>query len=120
MTRYSAIRNITTGTTLAGRARHATSYWARFAGLMLRSPLAPGEALVIQPCSSIHMMFMRFSIGAVFYDADLRVTRVARRVRPWIGFAFGGRGAKGVIEVPLEAASGVEPGHQLAFEPAGE
>ena len=117
MARTSLIRDDATGKTLAGGARHATSPWARFAGLMLRSRLNPGDGLVIQPCSSIHMMFMRFSIDAVFFDADLRVTRVGRRVRPWIGLAFGGKGARGVIELPVGAADGVEPGHQLAFEP---
>jgi len=116
MPRTSLIRNVTTGATVASSARHATSHWARFAGLMLRSRLEPGAGLVIQPCSSIHMMFMRFSIDAVFYDSDLRVTRVARRVRPWIGIAFGGKGAKGVIELPVGAAAHIEPGNQLAFE----
>jgi len=117
MHRISLIRNDSTGATVASSASHATSHWARFAGLMLRSRLDPGAGLVIQPCSSIHMMFMRFSIDAVFYDSDRRVTRVARRVRPWIGLAFGGKGAKGVVELPAGAADGVEPGHQLSFDP---
>ena len=120
MARTSAIRDLDSATTLAGTARHATSAWARFRGLMLRSRLDHGAALVIQPCSSIHMMFMRFSIDAVFYDRDLKVTRVARRVRPWIGIAFGGKGAKGVIELPVGAAENVEPGHQLVFEDAAD
>lgn len=62
------------------------------------------------------MMFMRFAIDAVFFDRDLRVTRVHRKARPWVGLAFGGRGAYGVIELPVGAASGVEPGDQLAFD----
>jgi uncharacterized membrane protein (UPF0127 family) len=62
------------------------------------------------------MMFMWFAIDAVFYDANGRVTKVARRVRPWMGLAFGGRGSRGVIELPVGAASGVEPGHTLRFE----
>ncbi len=82
---------------------------------MLRSTPAPGEALDIRGDSSIHMMFMRFPIDAVFYDADLNVTKVARHMRPWTGLAFGGRGTKGVIELASGAAEGVEPGHQLRF-----
>ena len=83
---------------------------------MLRRSLQEGEGLVLRPCGSIHMMFMLISIDAIFFDRDLRVTRVARRVRPWIGIAFGGKGAKGVIELPVGAAQGVEPGHQLVLQ----
>ena len=72
---------------------------------------------MLRPCGSIHMMFMLLPIDAVFFDRDPRVTRVSRHVRPWVGLAFGGRGAKGVVELPVGAANGVKPGHQLALEP---
>lgn len=110
------IRDVTRGVDLVSRGRVADNPWTRFRGLMLRAPLRPGEGLVIQPCGSIHMMFMRFTIDAVFFDKDARVTKVARGVRPWIGLAFGGKGAKGVIELPKGAAANVEPGDQLEFE----
>ncbi len=111
----TVIENKTTGAVVADHATSATNPWTRFRGLMLRSALGPGEGLIIRPCSSIHMMFMRFPIDAVFFDKDQRVTKVARNVRPWRGLAFGGRGAKCVIELPLGAAAGIEAGHQLAF-----
>jgi uncharacterized membrane protein (UPF0127 family) len=104
-----------TGDVVAAHARLADNPWTRFRGLMLHGRLGEGEGLDIRPCSSIHMMFMLFSIDAVFYDREGKVTKVARRVRPWIGLAFGGRGAKGVVELPVGAAAGVEPGHQLEF-----
>lgn len=100
---------------LIERLEVAISWWARFRGLMMRRELLPGSALRIEPCGSIHMMFMRFPIDAVFYDADHRVTRVARRLRPWTGIATGGRGARGVIEMPAGAADGIEPGMLLEF-----
>jgi len=103
------------GVELADAATEATSPWGRFRGLMLRSSLAPGEGLVIRPCGSIHMMFMRFPIDAVFFDRDGRVTKVAHNVRPWIGLAFGGRGAKGVVELPAGAARSVAQGQRLDF-----
>ena len=109
----ATITNITTGEAIAPRADIADSYWARFRGLMLRRRLSTGEGLDIRPCGSIHMMFMLFPIDAVFYDNDLRVTKVSRRVLPWVGIAFGGKGAKGVIELPTGAAATTEPGHQL-------
>src|SRR4029079_2653310 len=89
-----------TGEPLVEDLRRATSAWARFRGLMLAAPLPPGGALKMRPCGSIHMMFMRFAIDAVFFDEQLRVTKVGHRVRPWIGLAFGGRGGKGGLAVP--------------------
>lgn len=106
----------TAGAPVATAAAEATSVFSRFRGLMLKSRLAPGAALVIRPCGSIHMMFMRFAIDAVFFDRDQRVTRVARGVRPWIGMAWGGRGAAGVIELPRGAAANTAPGNQLRFD----
>jgi len=106
------------GTTLA-RVSQAHSLWRRTRGLMLRAPLEQGEGIDIRPCGSIHMMFMRFAIDAVFYDRSFRVTKVARGVRPWIGIAFGGKGAWGVIELSAGAAPGVRPGDVLAFSPLG-
>ena len=102
-----------TGATLVADLRVAKSPWARFRGLMLAAPLPRGAGLDINPCGSIHMMFMRFAIDAVFYDREGRVTKVGRRVRPWIGLQFGGKGAKGVLEVPVGAAQGVVAGDML-------
>ncbi len=100
---------------VASQVRFATNMWTRFRGLMLRSRLEPGEGLAIEPCASIHMFFMRFSIDAVFYTRDHRVTKVRHNVRPWIGIAFGGPGARGVVELAAGAASGVSAGDQLVF-----
>ena len=111
------LRNATTGLVVGDNVDYARSVVARTRGLMMRKGLAAGSGLVIHPCGSIHMMFMRFPIDAVFYDRDGRVTKVARNVRAWSGLAFGGRGAKGVVELPVGAAAGIESGHQLEFAP---
>ena len=105
-----------TGEEIAGRVRVADNPWTRFRGLMLAPPLAAGEGLFIRPCGSIHMMFMRFRIDAVFLDRDNRVTSVARSLPCWRGLAFGGRGAKAVVELPVGAAQYVRPGQALRFE----
>ncbi len=108
------IEDLTTGRTVASEARVAANPWTRFRGLMLRKELEPGEALDIRGDSSIHMMFMRFPIDAIFYDADFRVTKVVRALPRWRGIAFG-RGAKGVVELRAGDADGVEAGHELRF-----
>lgn len=109
-----------TGIVLAVKVAEAHGLWSRTRGLMFRRRLEPGEGIDIRPCSSIHMMFMRFPIDAVFYDRDYRVTRVARSVRPWLGIAFGGRGAWGVIELGSGQANPVMAGDVLVFAPVCE
>lgn len=100
---------------LAAEVRLARSVLERTRGLMFSRGLPAGTALDIRPCNSIHMMFVRFPIDAVFYDRNGTVTKVARRVRPWTGMAFGGRRARGVVELPCGAADGVRDGDTLEF-----
>jgi uncharacterized protein len=107
------IADATAGVVLVEGAKEATTAWSRFRGLMFRARMGPDDGLVIRPCGSIHMMFMRFRIDAVFFNEDLKVTKVAHRVPTWRGLAFGGRGAKGVIELPAGRAEKVESGNQL-------
>ena len=108
-------RDTTTGRVIALDLEYATNLWTRFRGLMLRRELRAGHGLLIRPCSSIHMMWMRFPIDAVFVSASGRVTGVSRNVHPWWGFARGGRDTDAVLELRVGAAAGVEAGHQLDF-----
>ena len=107
------LRDATTGTVIATHLVVADHFWARFRGLMLRRELPLGEGLLIRPGTSIHMMFMRFPIDAIFCDKNHRVTSVAHSLRPWTGLAFGKSGAKYVIELPVGAAADVAAGHQM-------
>ena len=63
----------------------AESWWARFKGLMLRSPLSPGQGLFLKSTNSIHMCFMRFAIDAVYFDSSMTIVKIVRRLHPWIG-----------------------------------
>lgn len=98
------------------RATIAVSYWSRFWGLMGRRTLGEEEGLLIEPCSSIHTMFMRFSIDVIFLDKEHRVVKVAT-VPPFR--AALGRGSHAVLEVPAGTAerNGLEVGDALSFTP---
>ena len=91
------------GTPVADRVELATGPWSRFCGLMFRRELPPGRALVLRPCSSVHMFFMRFAIDAVFVDAEGRVVRVYSALRPW-RMTWVVRRAKACIELPAGTA----------------
>ncbi len=73
----------------------ADSFWRRFLGLMGREKIDFCHAMLLYPCSSIHMCFMRFSIDAVYlkHRKDQRgsdiwqVIRVVQSLRPWLGIS---------------------------------
>jgi uncharacterized membrane protein (UPF0127 family) len=83
-------------------------------GLLGRRSLAADEGLLIRPAGSIHMLFMRFAIDAVFCDRDLRVVAIRRGLRPW-RFAAA-KGAHVVVELAEGAAAGVDVGDRLSIE----
>lgn len=43
---------------------------------------------MLAPCNSIHMLFMRFAIDAVFLDKEYRIKKIAAKIRPWMGMAW--------------------------------
>jgi len=69
---------------------------------MWQRSLPQGEGLIIDPCNSVHTMFMRFPIDVVFVDKDGRVIKVTEGLKPFR--AAVGRGSRWVIEMPSGAA----------------
>ena len=111
------IVNVSKGTTVAGQARKAESFWARLVGLMGRSGMEEGEGLLLAPCASVQTLFMRFPIDVIFVDRDARVVKVAPALRPF-RLALGGRGARETLEVTAGTAarSDTAVGDRLAVE----
>ena len=111
------ISNETRGTELATAANAARGYFSRMVGLLGRSSLAPGEALVIEPCSSVHTAFMRFSIDVIYVDRSGQVTKVVPGLRPF-RVSAGHGGARSVIELPTGTIgrTNTAPGDRLAFQ----
>lgn len=91
---------------------------ARMRGLLGRSDLPAGEGVLLRPASSIHTLFMRFAIDAVFLDRDLRVVEVRSALPAWRMARK--RGAKAVLELRAGEARrrGIEVGDVLAIEHA--
>ena len=109
------IRNETRGGVLAERAFRAAGFLERGLGLLARPPLRQGEALWLDPCGGVHTCGMRYSIDVVFLDRSLRVTGIARAVRPW-RIALAPRGTRSVLELPSGGAAGLERGDRVAPE----
>jgi uncharacterized membrane protein (UPF0127 family) len=75
----------------------ANGILSRGLGLLGRRFLSPEEGLLIEPCSSVHTFFMRFTIDVVFLDLENRVVRI-RTLEPF-RYAMGASGAKKVLEL---------------------
>ena len=85
----------------------------RMRGLLGRSGLADDEGILLRPAGSIHTLFMRFPIDAVFLDGDDVVIGIAPDIAPWR--TAGRRGAKAVIELASGACArrGISAGDKL-------
>jgi uncharacterized membrane protein (UPF0127 family) len=112
----TAAINVTKGVAIASELEVATSFAARSQGLLGRAGLKPDTGLLIDPCSSIHMWFMRFPIDVIFLDKKNRVVGLRRNVKPW-GMAWSWRGAK-TIELPVGviASTRTQLGDIVAFQ----
>lgn len=77
------IRNADRDSVLATSERWATTVSDRTRGLLDSEGLEPGEALVISPCTSVHMFGMRFSLDVVFVRKDGVVVRAISGLKPW-------------------------------------
>lgn len=110
------MKNETRGTTIATEVHLADSFLKRLRGLLFRTHLPAGHALVIDETNSIHMFFMLFSIDVIFTDDDGMVTAVFPHRRPF-SFPIWSWKATHAVELPVGsiAASGTQPGDQLSW-----
>jgi uncharacterized membrane protein (UPF0127 family) len=95
---HHVLVNSRNGAVVARTIETAFDSESRNRGLLGRDAFPAGSALILAPCSSIHMFFMRFAIDAAFVDRQGRILRVAANLRPWrIAIALR---AYAVIELP--------------------
>jgi uncharacterized membrane protein (UPF0127 family) len=113
------VRNETRGAVLAERAEKADNMLARAIGLMGRSGLPEGGGLIIDPCKSITMFFMRFPIDVVFVDRDGKVVHLIHGIKPWRNSRIVGR-SRLVVELPAGtlAASDTQTGDEIDVSPS--
>ncbi len=119
MPRHVGVRNATRDTVIADRARVASSLGDRMVGLLATPQVLPGEGLLIERTSSIHMFFMRYPIDVVFFDKNGRVTKLVHQLKPWRIVPWA-PGARDCLELRAGALDGTETqvGDQLEIRDA--
>lgn len=82
----------------------ADTFFKRLRGLIGRKSLPLEHGLMIVPCNSIHMLFMRFAIDAVFIDKNFVIKKIAANLQTWTGISFC-IGAWAVVEMKAGESS---------------
>ncbi len=55
--------------------------------------------MLLTPCNSIHMMFMNYSIDAIFLDKHNKVCAIYKNLKPWFGITKIHKDANSVLEL---------------------
>jgi uncharacterized membrane protein (UPF0127 family) len=115
--------NRTRGTYLGVNVQVANSFRARLLGLLAHRDLRFGDGVWLVPCNSVQTFGMRYPIDVVFLDAERRVVRVVRGVRPG-RVVWPVPGAHSALELPAGVVHSSETrvGDVIEFvsEPADE
>lgn len=77
------VMNASKNIVLVDNCRTADTFISRFLGLMGKPCLPSDSGLVITPCNSIHMFFMRFPLDVVFVDRNNTVVSLVENIKPW-------------------------------------
>ena len=63
--------------------RQADTFWLRLRGLLFTRTLPPREALLLNPCNSVHMFGMFYSLDIVYLDEDMRIVKTVPDLPPF-------------------------------------
>ncbi len=98
------IRNVSKNTVIAEKCEIADNFLSRFLGLMFKNELPEGNGLLITPCNSIHMFFMKFPLDIIFIDKEYNIVHLIENIKPW-KFSEIIWSSNSVIELPTGAIS---------------
>ncbi len=106
------------GAMIANRCIHAQDALSRLVGLLNHKELKSGEAMLIEPCSQVHMFFMRFSIDVLFLSRDKEVVGIEENLKPWRWSSIYWK-AKKALELPsgTRKTLNLMQGQRLEIEP---
>ena len=109
-------RDAASGRALLPTVRVAETFTERLIGLMGKRRLEADEALLLPGCSSIHMLFMRFPIDAVYLGRSGVVKKIVHGLKPW-RFSWS-PAAESVLEAPAgwAARAQLSEGDRLILE----
>jgi uncharacterized protein len=112
------IRNLTNPNVEPISADYCDSFWSRFMGLMFRKSIGTNEGIFLvgnqedKINSAIHMLFMRFSITAVWMNEKDMVTDV-KLALPWRLLYIPQFPSKSILEIHSDRLNDFKIGDQI-------
>jgi uncharacterized membrane protein (UPF0127 family) len=91
--------NVTRNKTLANSLLVADTFLSSLLGLMGRRSLPVGEGLWINPCQSVHSMWMRFPIDVIFLSNQKSIIHMVESMKPFRITKYVSE-SRSVIELP--------------------
>lgn len=119
--KWRVLRNARTGTMVLDRVRLCDTFWSRFRGLQLVRHLPENEGLLFVTGSesrantTIHMLFMLFSIGVVWLDSSGTVVDKTL-AKPWRLAYAPQQPAQYFVEARPAVLERVQVGDKLRFD----
>jgi uncharacterized protein len=91
--------NVTRNKTLANSLLVADTFLSSLLGLMGRRCLPVGQGLWINPCQSVHSMWMRFPIDVIFLSNQKSIIHMVESMKPFRLTKYVSE-SRSVIELP--------------------
>lgn len=118
---YRVLKNIDTGEVILVRAKWCASFFCHLKGLMFTPHLPADQGLLFvtgsesKVNSTIHMLFMLFSIAVVWMDKDGRVVD-KQLAKPWRLAYVPRQAAQYYLEANVDVLERVQIGDRLSFD----
>ncbi|PJF40699.1 MAG: hypothetical protein D6737_19725 [Chloroflexi bacterium] len=119
--KWRILRDAASGDVVLARVRLCESFWCHFRGLQLVPHLPDDEGLLFvtkregRSHTTIHMLFMRFSIGVLWLDAN-GVVVDKKLAKPWRLAYAPVAPAQYFLEANPDILDRVQVGDQLRFD----
>jgi len=113
---FASIQRQSDSSVLFNQAKVTQTAWERLRGLLAYPRLDDNQALLITPCSSVHMFGMRYPLDIAYLNKAGEVIKTVASLRPLaISMCWG---ASATLEMPVNALSkhNIQKGDVLTWE----
>ena len=77
-----SVWNVSRKDSVANHVRLANTWWTRLRGMLGYPEPAPGEGLLLVPCQSVHMYWMKYALDIAFLAPDGRIVEAYHGLAP--------------------------------------
>ena len=61
---------------------HENTSFLRLRGLLGRN-LKVNEGMLIEPCNSVHTMWMKYDLDIIYINKDNEIVKIIKKLKPW-------------------------------------